>query len=457
LSQPYKICPICDSPNHRNATICSTCGATLTQVPLMTPEENLTKRGSGYDQHYGETDLFESNLHWKGGTYLVGAMITLAILACTAALLFLGSRLFGGPGVPANPSIPGVTTQTAIPTLDGGGDLPIITNTPQPTIFLATVTQGPPTETLTPSPTITPTQGPCAQVVQPGDDLISIIYRCGHRNFESIVDTVVELNELEDASRIQEGQTIEVPWPTATLDPNAIPTETPTPSESGALIDSLAVADTEGASIMGVRLVPTETLQPGVAWHTVVKDENIIIIAVQYGATLRILSELNPEVTFSQCDFGLGTGGENCNVQLFEGQQVRVPAPTPTPTIQPSPNGSETPTPTATATFNAPSALSPSNRAFFGKDELVTLRWVATGSLGSGQAYLVRVEDETARKSYEATSQDLFFIVPQDWHGQESDRHEYTWTVSMIDTANPDNPYFTTETRLFTWEGRGSK
>jgi hypothetical protein len=157
---------------------------------------------------------------------------------------------------------------------------------------------------------------------------------------------------------------------------------------------------------MGVRLVPTATLQPGVAWHTVIKDENIIMIAVEYGATLRVLSELNPEITFSQCDFGLGTGGENCVVQLYEGQQVRVPAPTPTPTIQPSPNGNETPTPTATATFNAPTALSPSDRAFFTKDALVTLRWVATGSLGPGQAYLVRVIDETANKSYEATSQD---------------------------------------------------
>ncbi|MEO8607624.1 MAG: hypothetical protein ABI690_07070, partial [Chloroflexota bacterium] len=96
-------------------------------------------------------------------------------------------------------------------------------------------------------------------------------------------------------------------------------------------------------------------------------------------------------------------------------------------------------------------------RAFFGKDDLVTLRWVASGSLGPNQAYLIRVDDQTGGKSYEANSQDLFFIVPQDWHGQESARHDYIWTVSMIDTASPDNPYYTTETRQFTWQGRGSK
>jgi hypothetical protein len=430
----------------------------LTNVSLIVPEENAANQSTTYDHQHGETDLFESHLGWKGGTYLVGGMVTLAILACTAAVLLLGSRLFNGAGLPANPSIPGAPTITAIPTIGGNG-LSITTNTPRPTIFMATVTIGPPTITASPSPTITPTQGPCTQVVQPGDDLFSIIYRCGHRNFETIVDVVVELNKLPDASRIQEGQTIEVPWPTPTVDPNAIPTETPTPGEGAALTDGVSVADAnaDAASIMGVRLVPTETLQPGVTWHTVVKDENIITIAVEYGATLRILSELNPEITFSQCDFGLGTGGENCVVQLFEGQHVRVPAPTPTPTIQPSPNGSETPTPTATATFNAPTALSPSNRAFFTKDALVTLRWVATGSLGPGQAYLVRVTDETANKSYEATSQDLFFIIPPEWHGQESDRHDYTWTVSMIDTASPDKPYYTTETRMFTWQGQGSK
>jgi len=454
LVQPYKICPICDSPNHRNATLCSTCGATLTTIPLVTAEAESTARNQQYDQTHGETDLLEGNLRWMGGTYLLGGLLTLAIIACIGFIIFVGTRLINSPGTSNNIRPPDSSITTPISTL--GNELSISTNTPQPTIFLATVTQGPPTETAAPSATITPTQGPCSQVVQPGDDLISIIYRCGHRNFDTIVDTVVELNELEDASRIQQGQTIEVPWPTPTVDPNFSPTETAT-GEAGVALGGVPVADISGETVMGVRLVATETLQPGVIWHTVKKDENIIIIAVEYGATLRILSELNPEVTFSQCDFGLGTGGENCVVQLIEGQQIRVPAPTPTPTIQPTASGSETPTPSATPTFNAPSALSPSNRAFFGKDDLITLRWVATGALEAGQSYLVQVRDQTNGKTYSATTQDLFFIIPEDWHGQESERHDYVWTISMIDSNNPDNPYFTTEARIFTWQGRESQ
>jgi hypothetical protein len=416
-------------------------------------EGEITAKNSGYDQAHGETDLFEGNLRWKGGTYLLSGLLTFGIIACAVTTLLIGNRFFNNVSPSGN--LTATLISTSIVPVTSEGDLSLTTNTPRPTVFLATVTEGPPTEIPSPSPTITPTQGPCSQVVQAGDDLIAIIYRCGHRHFDTIVDEVVATNQLEDASRIQEGQTIEVAWPTTTIDPNAVPGETPT-GEAAITLDGTPIVDANGETLMGVRLVPTETLQPGVAWHTVRKDENIIIIAVQYGATLRIMSELNPEVTFSQCDFGLGTGGENCVVQLIEGQQIRVPAPTPTPTIQPTVSGSETATPTATPTFNAPNALSPSNRAFFGMDDLITLRWVATGSLSPDQLYLIQIEDQTNGKSYSATTQDLFFIIPEEWHGNENTRHDYLWTVSVIDTNNPVDPYFTTDARMFTWQGRGN-
>jgi hypothetical protein len=168
------------------------------------------------------------------------------------------------------------------------------------------------------------------------------------------------------------------------------------------------------------------------------------------------MSELNPQVTFSQCDFGKFGGGPQCVVQIYEGQLLRVPAPTPIPTLSPTPSGSETPTPTATATFNAPSALSPDNRMLFRRAEFVTLRWVASGSLAPGQTYRVRVEDLTTGVVYNGDTTDLFFIVPQEWQGRDSRRHEYAWSVSVIDINNPNQPSFTTETRTFTWEAQSS-
>ena len=126
-----------------------------------------------------------------------------------------------------------------------------------------------------------------------------------------------------------------------------------------------------------------------------------------------MLSQLNPEVTFSQCDYGNPAGGPECTVLIYAGQQIRVPAPTPTPTLSPTLSGSETATPTLTATFNAPSALSPADRALFMKNEFITLRWVASGTLSEGQTYRVRVEDMTAGKVYSADTTDLVFHSPR--------------------------------------------
>jgi len=333
----------------------------------------------------------------------------------------------------------------------------MVTNTQRPPLQLATITLGPPTPTYTETPSITPTQGPCVQQVLPNDSLIAIIARCGHRDYKDLMQTVLDMNNLTDANQIQVGKSIEIPWPTPTVDPNAVPTATPTGAQGSSLVGGTLVADsgvTRDAS--GLRVRATETLQPGVTWHTVSGEENIITIAVQYGATLRILSELNPEIAFSQCDFGLGSGGPGCTVLLYPGQEVRVPAPTVTPTIQPTSSGSETPTPTVTPTYNIPTALSPSDNAFFSKDDLVTLRWLGTGALNSDEAYLVRVEDTTSHQVYTALTEALLFILPADWQSQKNDRHDYTWTVGVVKQNQPDKPSFVTQPHQFTWQGRGN-
>lgn len=445
MAQAYKRCPICDTPNHRNATVCTTCGATLAGVKPISADGEANTAAASYNYHYGETDLAEGNLRWKGGTYILAGLLVITALVCVGGLVMAGLSLFNATGRSG-------ATPTAIPT--SSSPLTVMTNTPRPTQFLPTVTPAPPTPTITASPTLTPTQGPCVQKVQPNDDLYSIIARCGHRDFNIMLSVVTELNELEDPSRIQIGQEIVVPWPTATTDPNA--TAAPESTESAsAQGEAETASDGQPIRAGGIVPTPTETLLPGVIWHEVQPDENILNIAYQYAANLKVLSELNPEVTFSQCDFGSGSGGPNCTVLLYIGQRIRVPAPTPTPTLSPTPSGSETATPSATPTFNAPSPLTPSDRAFFRSDELITLRWVTSGSLSAEQSYLVRLEDRTAKIAYAATTRELYFIVPEDWHNQDAARHDYIWTVSVVDNNNLDHPYFTTEPRLFTWQGRG--
>jgi hypothetical protein len=446
----HKICPICSTPAHRRAVVCSVCGASLRSVKTIDNDSEAPSVAPEYDHQYGETDLSEGNLNWKTGTYILGGMLTLAILACIGVVFALGIRFFDAMSAPIR------LTETALAPQNNVEDFAFVTSTPQATLYLPTVTPAPPTGS--PTPTIGPTEtpGPCMQEVLPNDSLIVIVQRCGHRDL-AVIDLVLQLNNLERADLIQAGQMLEIPWPTPTPDPNAQaePTEE---AENGASADGVSRADGSVAvavDLSATRVDPTATLQPGVQWHQVALGEDIISIASRYGADIKIMSELNPQVTFSQCDFGKFGGGEQCIVTIFEGQFLRVPAPTPLPTLSPTPSGSETPTPTPTATFNAPSALSPDNRMLFRSAEFVTLRWVASGSLAPEQMYRVYVEDLTTGTVYSGDTIDLSFIIPQEWQGRDSRRHEYAWSVSVIDLNNPDQPFFTTETRTFTWEARG--
>lgn len=446
----HKICPICSTPAHRSAVVCSVCGASLRGVKTIDNDVEAPSTAPGYDHHYGETDLAENSLNWRTGTYILGGMLTLAILVCVGVVFALGIRFFDAMSMPIR------LTETALaPRVE---NLVFATSTPQPTLFLPTVTPAPPTSSPTPTIGPTDTPGPCMQEVLPNDSLIVMVQRCGHRDL-AVIDLVLQLNDLARADLIQAGQMLEIPWPTLIPDPNqeTAPIENgesdlDTTSENEASDSSARVA--VAVDLSAPRIQPTATLQPGVQWHQVVLGEDIISIARRYGADIKIMSELNPQVTFSQCDFGKFGGGEQCIVTIYEGQFLRVPAPTPMPTLSPTPSGSETPTPTATATFNAPSALSPDNRMLFRSAEFVTLRWVASGSLAPEQTYRVRVEDLTTGAIYSGDTIDLSFIIPQEWQGRDSRRHEYAWSVSVIDLNNPDQPYFTTETRTFTWEAQ---
>ncbi len=400
MSQGYKICPICGTPSHRNATVCSTCGTSLANVPVVAETRKSSKNAPDYDLRYGETDLLEGGLRRRSEVYLFGGLLTLVALICVGALGFALLRwLIPGAAPEITPTAPATAPA-----------LVIATNTLPPAPQMATVTPPPPTATAT------PTQGPCTHVVKAGDDLISIAWECGHRSLD-VLPLILATNDLPSADALQVGQEIIVPWPTPTIDPNAA-SENTTVSNTGVDTSIAAGATTAFEVIPGLELAsaptqgpptvpPTPTLLPGVMWHTVQHSETAASIAYEYKTTLESLSQLNPEITFSQCDFGKVTGGDACSVIIYEGQQMRVPAPTPTPTLSPTLSGSETPTPTLTPTFNAPSAISPADRALFGRSELITLRWVASGTLGEGDAYRVQVEDLTANTTYSGDTTEL--------------------------------------------------
>ncbi|MDQ7034423.1 MAG: hypothetical protein Q9P01_06180 [Anaerolineae bacterium] len=395
-----------------------------------------------YDYRYGETDLLEESVSKRANVYLILSFTLIVVI------------VLGGLGL--------FFTRDLLFSNDNEEELPasITTNTARPTLDVATVTIGPPTSTFTytPAPTVTPsvtpTRGPCVQIIQQGSNLITAILNCGHRS-QDVVPTVLAMNNLSDANTVRVGQEILIPWPTTTPDPNATPTSIATEAQgldanSGEDAQDVLIAD---ESILAFADTPIPTLPVGVQWHYVQPDENIISIAFQYSADVKTLSELNREIDFARCDFGETYGGPECLVQLFQGQAVRVPAPTPTPTLSPTYDPNSTATPTPTATVNIPSPYSPTDREFFYADDLVTLRWIASATLQQGEVYRVDVRDLTTGASYMALTSQLSFSLPLEWQGSASERHDFEWTIGIVNEDNPTSVRYQTTPRNFVWQG----
>lgn len=437
MSQSFKICPTCETTNPNNAKVCITCGADLRRaVPVARTDAHDAPKD--YDFRQGETDLLESSVSGAASFYLVIALTILIIVVLIVLGLSFGTNIFSP--VPEIPSPEFLDSPSPLPPLN-----------------VVTVTVGPPTatQTLTPAPTNTatdtPTPGPCIITLPQGETITWALLQCGHRSMD-VLPTVLAINNMSDAANVREGQQIEIPWPTATLDPNALPSPSDDGASSDASIDNSQVV-LVNEEIEAFQATATPTLPAGVMWHQVQPDENIIVIAMTYSTNVQTLSQLNRQMDFARCDFGQTFGGPECIVQLFQGQMIRVPAPTPTPTLSPTPDPNATATPTATATYNAPQAYSPNDREFFYVDDLVTLRWVASATLGVGESYRVDVHDLTSNMSYTAFTNEIFFTLPLEWQGRLAQRHNFEWTVGIVSQNDTNAVRFQTEPHNFVWQG----
>ncbi len=431
MTDSHKTCPICEAHNHRNAVLCATCGTTIADVAPKEAGADREARAETYDYRFGETDLAEASLTGKGrilSAMLIALLLTVAGVAAVA--VYFANRS------PRSPAIIAVAPP------------------PSPTRLMApSITPGTPTATFTispvpsPVPSETPTPAPCIRQVAEGDSLIAIILRCGHSNL-AILPTVMALNDIADETRIQIGQEIAVPHPSPTVDPAA----TPAPEDS-------ASTRTRQDALTRLAFDPfaptlTPTLLPGLMWYVVQADDDMIYVASIHEISMKTLSDLNPEIAFSLCDFSEVYGGPECTVQLFVNQKIRVPAPAPTVTTVATSTGSETPTPSPTATFNAPLAQSPADEAFFSSTERVTLRWVGTGTLSQGEVYRISLANMDSGARYTADTQELFLIIPAEWQSQNEGSHRYSWQVSVVE-SDSDTTAYTTDPRSFVWQGSG--
>ncbi len=409
----FKTCPICMTANPHVAGTCRNCGSDLGTIIATEGDADTAPPSFAFER--GETDLLEEELVERPLIRALGALIVLLALGSVALIgVLVAAALQHEEEVRAPP----------------------ISAAPITAIALATVTPSRPTATYTPwpsatpLPSLTPTPAPCIQTVRAGDTLIALVTRCGHRH-RDILDLVVNRNGLRNAEQLQIGQEIIIPWPTAT--PNA----------------GEAAAEPTALSAF---VIPTSTLPAGVMWHRVSLGEDIIFIALQYGANLEVMSQLNPEVFFSQCDFGLVYGGDSCIVQIVEGQQLRVPAPTALPSAKPQPVFAARSVDSAPRA-NVPYSLRPGDGVVYHADEFVTLRWLSSGRLEPGQIYVVEVIDETATQRYLAETRDVVLRLPDGWQGSDGRRHEYRWRVGLR-TVDAGGETIWTEVRYFVWLAR---
>ncbi|NDJ87230.1 MAG: LysM peptidoglycan-binding domain-containing protein [Chloroflexi bacterium] len=468
VSQPR--CPTCGAANDPEARQCLICGAALAESPRRISQRAQTPTPQDervYDSHEGEDDLLAQGISSTPLGAAFGFVLLVMVLFAAGAGAFLA--------LDGDDSSDDVSSGSAPLGSESPAPSRTASITPQPTNTRAAPVNFPSVTPMPATATATETPGPCIKTAGAEDTIYGLALECGHRDF-SIVNVIIEMNDgLDCETCLREGQTIEIPLPTATPGGETATAEDTQDDdvESGSTGQgqsdaALAAGESDVAAAATVPvnefgtpdLVATlrqePTLRPGLMWHTVEQDETMISIAVQYGIDAKIISDVNPEIEFGQCDFSERFGGEACTVMIYEGQRIRVPAPTSTPTSLPSPSGSETPTPSPSPTFNVPSANQPPDDTRFDANSLITLRWTATGSLAPNEFYQVSVRNLDTGEAYQGRTTDLFFVVPADWQPTDGGSQGFEWSVSIvvIQDGQVQSMREATVPRQFFWQGR---
>ncbi len=459
-SRNHQRCPNCGANNPGNVAECLICGTLLSSRKAATPTKSPSEGKkvnfkATYNPDEGEDDLMVRGIWNSPVMTIVGLLLC---LLATGGAIVAGVMFIPDEDKEATSQAELIASGTAFT------GTPDNSPTPAPTALPTNTRPAPPLlPTITVTASNTPEPTPCTKIAGAGDTLYGLAQECGHRHF-AIVQVILTLNpQVECENCLAQGDTVVIPWPTATTDPNA-GAALPAGENDNSTGDVLVVAqDASGEAASNefgtpdvlATLYVEPTLRPGLAWHIIQTDETLYTIISIYNADAKVIADLNPEIEFLQCDYGEKFGGANCSVFFSIGQRIRVPVPPPTATLSPTPSGSETPTPTITPTYNAPQPYQPIEDAAFDSDSLVTLRWTATGTLDINENYLITVTNLDTDEIFRARTRDQFLILPEDWQLGGDKAQEFEWIVEIavldgdqiLSTRQPTIP------RHFSWGG----
>jgi LysM repeat protein len=313
-----------------------------------------------------------------------------------------------------------------------------------------------PAEPSTPTVEATWTpQPPYEHPVQENETLLFILQLYGYRTLD-VVPAVLALNGLPSEDYIQVGQVLKIPrqtpTPSPSPDPNQ-PTSPPSASEEGVepVVGEASTAEfsigatSPPGSVQGGDSGNRVTSSDGRFWvHTVQEGENIASIARSYDSSVPCILQNN----------GFQYDADRQPI-IFVGQQINVCivvtlTPTPSPTGDPF-NSTATPTPT----LSPPLLLAPANEKSFGRNEDVTLQWVATYPLTGDQRYLVIAQDLTNNRDFRATTTKNAFKLPTDLRPGIGQTLNFEWRIVILQGDTTESPMVSGlgEPRQFTWGG----
>lgn len=352
-------------------------------------------------------------------------------------LLVIASLVGCQPQNPPGPTVIPTDAPTLLPTPTQTAPVTPTPPAPLPTPRLMVTS----TALVTPAPVLfvgqpTPTASPICFEAKSGDTLYSLILRAPYGN-PSMLPAVRAANGLcPTCSNVEIGRTYCIPRPTAT------------PTAPGYEVTLSARSTAISGLPTRVRLI--------VQYKITERDNGVIALQLNTGATLRELCELNEDKLNCQgCQLDEPIGKQGCRVPIPPpGTNINVYGPEPTVTITPTLTGLETTTPTPV--FGMPRPVSPVDKAAVSGPALLT--WLPVGVLQPDEFYLLLWQDMTSGAPVqqirtEATS----YRIPSDSEPANGASHEIRWLVGVAREA-ADGSYVLispmSAIQSFTWQGR---
>lgn len=273
--------------------------------------------------------------------------------------------------VPSATPIPATSTLAPSATIPGAG-LDAATETPA--------------FTPTPSATHTP-QPPRTHQVNEGETLFGLAYI-----YNVSMDIIAELNGFSVETPIQSGQTLQIPWPTAT--PPLQPVEVVINGEA-------VIAD------------PTDCER-----YEIQEGDALSVIAARNSINFELLLRVN-----RLTDQSIMQPGDTVCIPRVVYGEVLPPTPGPSPTAS------------ATSFPAGPALLYPTDGAVIDiAQEPVVLQWLAVKDLAPDEWYMVELTDLDVvdRHPQRAFTRDNAFRVPQSWRPPVNAYHAFRWRISIV-------------------------